>query len=85
MQIISGTYFAEFGRAAGGIINVISRSASNDLHGSGKGLYRPLETSARCPLAACRNGSFRTTISSEISIISCGLIPGSNRKYRSER
>lgn len=52
MQVLSGAYSAEFGRAAGGIINVISRSGSNAFHGSGMGLYRPNETSARAPLAA---------------------------------
>lgn len=54
MQVLSGAYSAEFGRASGGVINVISRSGSNDLHGSGMGLYRPNETSARAPLAARR-------------------------------
>lgn len=54
MQVLSGAYSAEFGRAAGGIINVISRSGSNELHVSGMGLYRPLETSARSPLARVR-------------------------------
>ena len=49
--MLSGAYSAEFGRAAGGIINVISRSGANQLHGSGMGLYRPNETSARSPLA----------------------------------
>ncbi len=51
MQVLSGAYSAEFGRAAGGIINVISRSGTNDPHGSGMGLYRPIQTSARSPLA----------------------------------
>lgn len=51
MQVLSGAYSAEFGRAAGGIINVISRSGSNELHGSGMGLYRPNAASARSPLA----------------------------------
>ncbi len=54
MQVLSGAYSAEFGRAAGGVINVVSRSGSNEFHGSGMGLYRPLETSARSPLAAQR-------------------------------
>ncbi|MBY0504884.1 MAG: TonB-dependent receptor [Bryobacteraceae bacterium] len=54
MQVISGAYSAEFGRAAGGVINVVSRSGTNDLHGSGMGLYRPLEATARAPLAAVR-------------------------------
>jgi hypothetical protein len=54
MQVLSGAYSAEFGRAAGGIINVISRSGSNEFHGSGMGLYRPVETTARAALAARR-------------------------------
>ncbi len=54
MQVLSGSYSAEFGRAAGGVINVVSRSGSNDWHGSGMGLYRPVGTSARSPLAARR-------------------------------
>ncbi len=55
MQILSGAYSAEFGRAAGGIINVVSRSGANDIHGSGMGLYRPNETTARAPLAATKS------------------------------
>jgi hypothetical protein len=54
MQVLSGTYSAEFGRAAGGVINVTSRSGSNDLHGSGLWLFRPNETSARSPLAVTK-------------------------------
>ncbi|MCS7024374.1 MAG: TonB-dependent receptor plug domain-containing protein [Bryobacteraceae bacterium] len=54
MQVLSGAYSAEFGRAAGGVINVVSRSGSNDLHASLMGLYRPNRTSARAPLAARR-------------------------------
>src|SRR5918999_628069 len=34
MQVMTGAYSAEFGRAAGGAINVVSRSGSNVLHGS---------------------------------------------------
>ncbi len=51
MQVLSGAYSAEFGRAAGGIINVISRSGANQMHGSSMGLYRPNAASARSPLA----------------------------------
>lgn len=54
MQVLSGAYSAEFGRAAGGIINVISRSGANQMHGSGMGLYRPNAASARSPLAVRR-------------------------------
>lgn len=54
MQVISGAYSAEFGRAAGGVINVVSRSGTNQFHGGGMGLYRPNETTARAPLAAVK-------------------------------
>ncbi|MEZ5356778.1 MAG: TonB-dependent receptor [Bryobacteraceae bacterium] len=54
MQVISGAYSAEFGRAAGGVINVISRSGTNDLHFGGMWLYRPRQTAARPPLAATK-------------------------------
>jgi hypothetical protein len=33
-QIITNSYAAEYGRASGGVINIISRSGSNDLHGN---------------------------------------------------
>ena len=32
-QVNTGVYSAEFGRAAGGVINAISKSGSNTLHG----------------------------------------------------
>src|SRR5262245_17454932 len=54
MQVMSGAYSAEFGRAAGGIINVISRSGTNDLHASGMFLRRPIATAARPPLSATK-------------------------------
>src|SRR6202012_5976505 len=32
-QVNTGVYSAEFGRAAGGVINSITKSGSNDIHG----------------------------------------------------
>ena len=32
-QVNTGVYSAEFGRAAGGVINAISKSGTNDIHG----------------------------------------------------
>ena len=46
-QVVSNSYSAEFGRAAGGQINVITRSGANRYHGSALGLYRPNDLSAR--------------------------------------
>lgn len=46
-QIISDNYSAEFGRAFGGIINIITRGGGNDFHGTGFFFLRNDETSAR--------------------------------------
>ncbi len=54
MQVMTGAYSAEFGRAAGGVINVISRSGTNALHGSTMALLRPNDWSARPPLATVK-------------------------------
>jgi hypothetical protein len=39
-QIITNGYAAEYGRASGGVVNIITRSGSNDLHGSVFGYLR---------------------------------------------
>jgi hypothetical protein len=54
MQVLTGAYSAEFGRAAGGVINVISRSGTNVTHGGGMALLRPNTWSAKPPLAAAK-------------------------------
>ncbi len=54
MQLMTGAYSAEFGRAAGGVINVITRSGTNELRGSVMGMVRPSTWIARPPLAATR-------------------------------
>ena len=33
-QVLTNSYSAEFGRSAGGVVNVVTRSGENDLHGS---------------------------------------------------
>jgi hypothetical protein len=33
-QVLTNSYSAEFGRSAGGVINVVTRSGTNDVHGS---------------------------------------------------
>ncbi|MGH9160036.1 MAG: TonB-dependent receptor [Vicinamibacteraceae bacterium] len=52
MQLMTGAYSAEFGRAAGGVINVITRSGTNQFRGSAMGMIRPSSWIARPPLAA---------------------------------
>jgi hypothetical protein len=40
-EVITGGYNAEFGRATGGIVNVVTKQGSNEFHGSVFGYYRP--------------------------------------------
>jgi hypothetical protein len=54
MQVLTGAYSAEFGRAAGGVINVISRSGTNDLRGGVMALHRPNSWAARPGLATVK-------------------------------
>src|SRR4030095_13969655 len=39
-QIVSNSYAAEYGRASGGVVNIITRSGANDLHGTAYGYLR---------------------------------------------
>jgi hypothetical protein len=41
IQVKTGGYEAEFGQSTGGVVNVITKSGSNDLHGSAFGYARP--------------------------------------------
>src|SRR5215831_2871852 len=52
VQVLSDGYTAEFGRAAGGQVNVILKSGTNQYHGSELFLYRPQSWQARPSLAA---------------------------------
>src|SRR5512143_1767432 len=40
-EVITGGYNAEYGRATGGIVNVITKSGSNEFHGSVFGYFQP--------------------------------------------
>ncbi len=52
MQVLANGYSAEFGRAAGGQVNVILKSGTNEFHGSGLYYYRVRDMQARPSLAA---------------------------------
>ncbi len=54
-QIISNSYAAEYGRAAGGVVNIITRSGSNDFHGDAYGYLRNRDFQAVNPFAVCLN------------------------------
>src|SRR5881396_2402318 len=51
-RVINSSYSTEFGRAVGGIVNIITKSGSNDFHGSAYEYFRNDAMDARSPLAA---------------------------------
>ena len=52
-QIITNGYAAEYGRAAGGVVNIITRSGSNEFHGDVFGYLRNRNFQAVNPFAVC--------------------------------
>src|SRR6478735_2622671 len=46
IEVITGGYNAEFGRATGGIVNVVTKSGSNEFKGSVFGYYQPGQLTA---------------------------------------
>ena len=54
-QVITSGGIAEFGRASSGVINVVSRSGTNDWRGRLYGFLRNRRTDARNPLAATKD------------------------------
>jgi carboxypeptidase family protein/TonB-dependent receptor-like protein len=54
-QIITNGYAAEYGRASGGVVNIITRSGSNEFHGNVFGYLRNRNFQAVNPFAVCLN------------------------------
>src|SRR5437660_5192646 len=46
-QVVSNNYSAEFGHAMGGIVNTVTRSGSNDFHGTGYWFFRNQDFNAK--------------------------------------
>lgn len=51
-QVVAAGYSAEFGRSTGGVVNAITKSGTNDLHGSAFYLHRPEQLSRTNELLA---------------------------------
>jgi len=57
-QIITNNYAAEYGRAAGGVVNIITRSGSNDFHGDVFGYLRNRNFQAVNPFSTIPNPAY---------------------------
>src|SRR2546422_6763660 len=57
-QIITNGYAAEYGRASGGVVNIISRSGSNALHGNIYGYLRNRNFQAVNPFSTVSNPAY---------------------------
>ena len=50
-QVVSADYSAEFGRAMGGVVNTVTRSGTNQYHGTGYFFFRNQNFNATDPYA----------------------------------
>ncbi|MGO8796956.1 MAG: TonB-dependent receptor domain-containing protein [Candidatus Sulfotelmatobacter sp.] len=57
-QIITNSYAAEYGRAAGGVVNIITRSGSNQFHGDVFGFLRNRNFQAVNPFSTVPNPAY---------------------------
>ncbi len=57
-QIITNNYAAEYGRASGGVVNIITRSGSNDFHGDVYGYLRNRKFQAVNPFSTTPNPAY---------------------------
>src|SRR5581483_2833400 len=57
-QIITNGYAAEYGRASGGVVNIITRSGSNDMHGTLFGYLRNRNFQAVNPFSTVSNPAY---------------------------
>jgi hypothetical protein len=57
-QIITNSYSAEYGRAAGGVVNIITRSGSNEFHGDVFGYLRNRNFQAVNPFSTVPNPAY---------------------------
>jgi hypothetical protein len=46
-RVVTNAYSADYGRAMGGVVSLVSKSGTNDLHGSGFGFFRDSAMDAR--------------------------------------
>lgn len=57
-QIITNSYAAEFGRASGGVVNIVTKSGTNEFHGNIYGFLRHKSFQARNPFSLRKEPPF---------------------------
>jgi hypothetical protein len=57
-QLITNSYAAEYGQASGGVVNIISKSGTNQLHGSAYGYLRNRDFQAVNPFSNVPNPAY---------------------------
>jgi hypothetical protein len=66
-QVITSNYMPEYGRAMGGVVNIVTKSGSNETHGNVFGYLRDSAIQARNP--------FSVTAACNEAVLSCGTTP----------
>ena len=66
-QVITNSYMPEYGRAMGGVVNIVTKSGSNEFHGNAFGYLRNGAIQARNP--------FSVTASCDPTTFQCGTTP----------
>ena len=66
-QVVSANFSAEYGQAAGGVVNTVTRSGGNQLHGSGFWFYRNDSMEAHDPFANVIGPDSRTQAGGSVS------------------
>ncbi len=61
-QVVSNNYSAEFGHAMGGVVNTVTRSGSNDFHGTGYWFFRNQDFNAKDTFASINPKETRNQI-----------------------
>lgn len=60
-QVVTNSFAPEFGRSSGGVVNVVTKSGTNDFHGNVFGFIRDKSFQARNPFAPIAKPAFRRT------------------------
>lgn len=66
-QVLDDAYSAEYGRALGGVVNTITRSGTNDFHGTGYWYFRNRTLDARDPFSTVNPSEWRHQFGGSLS------------------